>query len=105
MAFVRLDNATAVHHVDALADSGDHTKIMGDHDESCVRFANDLAQQLEHLRLNRYVERGGWFVGDDERRVRRERNRNHHALAHATRELMRIVLQALTRLGDTHAIE
>ena len=54
-------------------------------------------EQLEDLRLDGDVERGGRLVGDDERRVHDERHRDHHALAHAAGELVRILARALRR--------
>ena len=57
------------------------------------------AHQLEDLRLDGDVERGGGLVGDQEPRVAGERHRDHHALAHAARELVRIVVEA-RRSGD-----
>ena len=45
---------------------------------------------VENLRLDRDVERGGWLVGDDQRRPVQHRDRDGHALAHAAGELVRI---------------
>ncbi len=57
--------------------------------------------EAEDLRLRRHVERGGRLVGDQERRVVDERHRDHHALAHAARELVRVVVDpALRRAGS-----
>ena len=56
-----------------------------------------LAQQVEHLRLDGDVERRRRLVGDDQRRLAGERDRDHHALAHAAGELMRIVADAPRR--------
>ena len=55
----------------------------------------EIRQQLEDLRLDGDVERGGGLVGDDERRVHDERHRDHDALPHAARELVRIFAGAL----------
>ena len=56
-----------------------------------------VAQQLEDLRLDRHVERGRRLVGDQQLRVARERHRDHHALAHAARELVRVVVERAAR--------
>ena len=45
------------------------------------------------------VERGGGLIGDQQRRVARERHRDHHALAHAARERWGIVAGAALGLG------
>ncbi len=62
-------------------------------------------QQLEDLRLDGHVERGGRLVGDEQRRAAGERHRDHHPLSHATRELVRILGGALLRGGDAHLPE
>ena len=61
-----------------------------------------VAQQLEDLRLHGDVERGRRLVGDDERRPAGQRDRDHHALPHAARQLMRVVVDALFGVGDAH---
>ena len=52
-------------------------------------------EQLEDLRLDGDVERGGRLVGDDERGIHDERHRDDDALPHAAGELMRILARAL----------
>ncbi len=51
-----------------------------------------VGQQIQHLRLDRYVERRHRFVGDDQRRVEHQRTCNRDALALATGEHVRITL-------------
>ena len=60
-----------------------------------------LFQQRDDLGLDRHVERGGRLVGDDQLGLGRQRQRNHHPLAHATRELVRVLVDAL--LGRRNA--
>ena len=57
-------------------------------------------EQVEDLRLHRDVERGGRLVGEQQLRAARERDRDHHALAHAAGELVRVLAQAALGLGD-----
>ena len=64
-----------------------------------------LAQQVEDLRLDRDVERRRRLVGDDERRLAGERDRDHHALAHAAGQLMRVVARAPRGVGNAHRVE
>ena len=59
-----------------------------------------LAHQVEDLRLDRHVERGGRLVGDQQLRVAGQRHRDHHALPHAAGQLVRILRDAPLRLGD-----
>ena len=58
------------------------------------------SMQLEDLRLDRHVERGRRLVGDQQLGVVDQRHRDHHALAHAARELVRVGVDAPARLGD-----
>ena len=49
-----------------------------------------LAEQLEHPRLHRHVERARRLVGDQQLRVERERPRERRALALTARQLVRV---------------
>ena len=58
---------------------------------------DDLGQDLA---LDDDVERGRRLVHDHDLGLGRERHRDHHALAHAARELVRIAPQPLARDPD-----
>ena len=60
-----------------------------------IALPNSLLEalhQVEDLRLRRHVERGRRLVGDQQVGVVDERHRDHHALAHAAGELVRVVV-------------
>ena len=59
----------------------------------CSRL--QVRQQVQDLRLDGDVERRRRLVGDQQLRLAGERHRDHHALAHAAGELVRIVVEAL----------
>jgi hypothetical protein len=59
----------------------------------------------EDLRLDGHVQRGGGLVGDQQRRVAGHGQRDHHALAHAARELVRVFVQALRGGRDLHQLQ
>ena len=61
--------------------------------------------ELEDLRLDRHVERGRRLIGEDQLRIARQRDRDHHALAHAARELVRVVIEAVLRPWDADLAE
>ena len=61
----------------------------------------DRLEQLEDLGLDRDVERGRRLVGDQQLRLARERHRDHHALAHAARQLVRVLLGAPLRASGS----
>ena len=64
---------------------------------STTRHPELVAQprdQREDLRLHGHVERGRRLVGDQQPRLVRQRHRDHRALAHAARELVRVGVDA-----------
>ena len=61
-----------------------------------------VEDDVEDLRLDGDVERGGRLVGDQHLRIAGERHGDHHALAHAAGKLVRIFMRALLRLRDAH---
>ncbi len=95
-----LDHAAGVHHEDPVGDPRDHAHVVRDqHDRSAGLRAPGL-DQLEDLRLDRDVQRRRRLVGDQHPRAAGERHRDHHALAHAARELVRVVVDPALGLGD-----
>ena len=68
-------------------------------------FTGNPLQQGDDLRLNRHVERGGWFIGDDQFGLSAQRQCNHHALTHAAGKLMRIGVNALRSGGNTDFLQ
>ena len=94
-----------VHDVHALAHAGDDAEVVRDQDQRRVLLGDELAQEVEDLRLDRHVERRRRLVGDQELRLAGQRHRDHRALAHAARELVRVVVQPRRRAGDADAVE
>ena len=78
-----LDDGAAVHDGDAVGHLGDDAEIVGDEQQRQAVLGPQLAQQIQHLRLDGDVERRRRFVGDDERGMTGERDGDHHALPHA----------------------
>jgi hypothetical protein len=68
-------------------------------------FLLQIAQQVEDLGLDRDVERGGGFVGDQQARVARDRHRDHHALVHAAGHLVRVVVHARSGGWDADLLQ
>ena len=64
-----------------------------------------LSHQLEDLRLRRHVERRRRLVGDQQVGVVDERHRDHHALAHAARELVRVVVDPALGARDADRLQ
>ena len=101
----RLHEHPRVHDVDALAHAGDDAEVVRDQDQRRVLLGDELAEEVEDLRLDRHVERRRRLVGDQELRLARERHRDHRPLAHAARELVRVVAQPRLRARDPDPVE
>jgi hypothetical protein len=100
-----LDHPAAVHHGHAVGDASHDAEVVGDQHHRHVLVALQLGEQREDLRLDRHVERRGRLVGDQHHRVAGERHRDHHALAHAAGELVRILVEPPLGVGDVHAVQ
>jgi hypothetical protein len=95
-----LGNAPGVHHGHAVAGLGDHAHVVGDQHDGGARDLQ-MFSAADDLRLDGHIQRRGGFVGHDQLGLGRQRQGNHHALAHAARELVRVVVDAL--LGRRNA--
>ena len=87
-----LDDPPGVHHHHAVGDLGDDADVVRDQDDRRAELGLEPLDQLQDLGLDRDVERGRRLVGDQQVGVARERHRDHHALPHAARELVRVVV-------------
>ncbi len=100
-----LDDLAGIHHCDLVADLGDHAEIVGDQDDCSAAGGLQFAHQVEDLRLQGDVKRGGRLVGDQKAGIAGQRHRDHHALAHAAGELVRILVDPLVGRGDVDAAQ
>jgi hypothetical protein len=73
---------------------------VGDQDHRRPGLDQQRLQQVQDLRLDRDVQRGGRLVGDDQRGPAGDGHGDHHPLAHAAGELVGVVVQALAGVGD-----
>ena len=87
--------------------SASTAEVVADQDQRQPELRAQALEQLEDLRLHHHVERGRRLVGDHQRRPARERQRDHHPLALAARELVRVAAPSprgsptvLEQLGD-----
>ena len=95
----------AVHHRHLVDHLRDDAEVVRDQQDRHPEPLAQLLHQLEDLRLHGHVERRRRLVRDQELRVAGERHRDHHALAHAARELVRIVVDALLRRRDPDELQ
>ena len=73
----RFDQPSAFHHQNTIGNVGHDTEIMGYEEDGGAAFIADSAQQSEHLRLCRDIERRCRFVREDELGFQRERRFRH----------------------------
>ena len=100
-----LDQLAGVQHADARAHLADHAEVVADEEDGRVELGLQLGDEVQDLGLDRRVEAGRGLVEDQERGVDPERHRDHDALLHAARELVRIALHDRRRVGDLHLLQ
>ncbi|KRP85886.1 hypothetical protein AOQ72_04435 [Bradyrhizobium yuanmingense] len=61
-----LDDGAEIHHSNPIADQPDYPQIMADEDHRHVPPLLQVAEKIDHLRLDRDVERRYWLVADNE---------------------------------------
>jgi hypothetical protein len=83
-------DATALHD-DAMRAVGRHAQVVGDQQHGGAGFAAQLVDQIQDAPLHGDIQRAGGLVGDDQRRPQRDGDGDQHTLAHAARQLVRIL--------------
>jgi len=76
-------------------------QVVRDDEDRRPQLPDEPEERLDDLELDEHVERRRRLVGDDEPRLRGERQRDHDTLAHPAGELVRIVVEA--PLGSRNA--
>ena len=95
-----LYDASAIHYRDAIAHAGNHAEIMRDQDDGEPEACLQRGEQIQGLRLDGHVESRGRLVRNQELWLARERHGDHHPLAHASGELVRILRHPALRRRD-----
>ena len=81
-----------VHHHHIVGDVAHHAQVVRDEQIGQAKVLLQIGQQVEHLRLNRDIQRGDRLVGHDQRGLEHQRAGNGDALALPTREHVRVAL-------------
>ena len=100
-----LHHAAAIHHGHAVGGFRDQSEIMRDQDHRGAGLLAHARKHLHHLRLDRHIERRGRLVGNQQIRIVGHRDGDHHALAHAAGEFVRILLVAPFGIGNADQVE
>ncbi len=83
-----------------VAEHADDGEIVADEHQGQAEPLLQILQQQQDMRLRRHVEAGYDLVGDDEGRLQRQRPRDPGPLALASRELVRIAVDEISRQPD-----
>ena len=59
-----LGDTRRIHDIDSIGIAGNHAEVMRDDDQRDAELARKIFHQLQNLRLDRHIERGGRLVGD-----------------------------------------
>ncbi len=100
-----LHHLSGVHDRHTVRDGRHHTQVMRDEQHGHAVGCLEVVEQTQNLRLDRDVERGRRLVGEEQRRLAGDRHGDHHALAHAAGELVRMIVEAPRRGGDLDLLE
>src|SRR5215210_5162837 len=83
------------HSVSKLRGQG---QVVGDEDHGEPVPLPQLPEHIDYGPLGQHVQGGRWFVQDQDPRVQQETERDHDALAHAARELVRVGFEHALRV-------
>ena len=97
-----LDHFALVHHHDFFGHVGDDPEVVRDQQHRHLQLELQRLHQLQDLRLDGDVQRGGRLVGHQQRRTAHQRHRDHRTLAQAAGELERIGVLGLDRIFEAH---
>ncbi|CAM5693360.1 hypothetical protein SVIOM342S_03321 [Streptomyces violaceorubidus] len=100
-----LHDGALVHHRDPVGEVRDDAHVVGDQQDTRAGLGREPPQQVEDLGLHGHVERGGGFVGDQQRRFVGDGHGDDDPLALAAGELERIGAGPLLGLGDADAAQ
>jgi hypothetical protein len=75
-----LDDSSLAHHDDLLGELPHDREVVADQQVADAGRVPDVGEQVEHLRLDRHVERGDRLVEDQHLRLGGERPRDRHPL-------------------------
>ncbi len=89
-----------VHDHDVVGQLGHHPQVVGDDDDRRVELLLQVQDQIQDLGLHGDVQGRGGLVGDEQLGVAGQGHRDHGPLAHAARELVRVIVDPGARLRD-----
>ncbi len=100
-----LDDLAGVHDHHPGGALGDDAEVVGDQEHGRLQLLLQLQHQGQNLGLNGHVQGGGRLVGDEEPGPAGQGHGDHDPLAHAPRELVRVILEALSGGRDLDLVQ
>ena len=83
----------------------DDAQVVGHEDQRHAQRLLEAHDEAKDLGLDRHVERRGGLVGDEQARLAREGDGEHHALALAAGELMRVGVEPPLGVRDADLLQ
>ena len=93
------NDLTGIHYGDPLGHLRHDSEIMGDQEDGCVEICFQIVHEIQDLSLNRDIQRGCGFIGDDQVRIAGQGHCYHHPLPHAATHLIGIFSNPLAWIG------
>ena len=97
-----LGHLAGVHDDHPVGAPGDHAHVVGDEDHGHGQLLAEVVDEVEDLGLDGDVEGRGGLVGDEQLGLAGQRHGDHHPLAQASGELVRVLVQPFGGLGHLH---
>ena len=98
------DNLPGIHHQHMRGVLGNHRQIMGDQQQGHARIRDQAGNQIEDLRLRRYIQRRCRLISNQQFRAAGQRHGNHRPLSLAARQLMRVAFRAALCVRQADAL-
>lgn len=80
IAFSQLHQAAQIHDANAVGDMAHHRDVMRDKQISQALFSLQILQHIDHLGLDRHIQRGDGFVAHNEFGLHSQSSGNAHTL-------------------------
>jgi len=93
-----------LHHTDPVSNALHDPEVVGDEEKPHPLVPLEICQQFKDLGLDGDIERGRGFVRDQDIRLVRQRHGDHHPLALAAGQLVRIRAKAAFGVADADAV-
>ncbi|MCY1487977.1 hypothetical protein D9M68_216600 [compost metagenome] len=100
-----LHDPAGIHDNHPVAEGRDEPEIVRDENQAHAALGNQLVEDTKHFELHGDVKRRGRFVGDQQFRSGNQHHRDHRALAHTARNLVRVEIVDTLRIADLHGRE